>query len=66
MIAAAVRFVEYQLGETNMNLWAWIKKNKVRVVAIIAAAFALAGQLGSTLLTDEQRQAIVNFLGILL
>lgn len=48
------------------DFWKWLKDHKVRVLAIAGAVFALAAGLGSTILSEEQRQAIMVFLGVLL
>lgn len=48
------------------EFWKWLKAHKGRVLAIAGAVFALAAGLGSTLLTEEQRAAIMVFLGVVL
>ena len=44
------------------NVISYIKENKGKVVTIAGAIFTLAAGLGSTLLTPEQREAIIIFL----
>lgn len=42
------------------------KSTKQKILVISAAAFSLAAALGSTLLTPEQREAIMAFLAVVL
>ena len=44
----------------------WIRANKGKVIAAVAAIFALAAGLGSTILTPEQREAITVFIKAIL
>lgn len=48
--------------ERGMEMIEWIKQNKGKVITAVTAVFTLAAGLGSTLLTPEQREAIVTFL----
>lgn len=48
-----------KIFDTNMT-------TKQKVLAIVGAVFALAATLGSTILSPEQRELILSFLGITL
>jgi hypothetical protein len=43
-----------------------IKENKKKVIAAVTALFGLAASLGSTILSPEQREAVIAFLTMLL